>query len=69
VYERRAKAILGKDGVNAFEMFEKAMTCFERAEAIRPTGNDDAILRWNGCARIINRNKLAPREMASDFIE
>ena len=69
VYERRAKAILGKDGLNAFEMFEKAMGCVERAEAIRPAGNDDAILRWNGCARIVNRNKLAPREMANDFIE
>jgi tetratricopeptide (TPR) repeat protein len=69
VYERRAKAVLSKDGVNAFEMFEKAMGCFERAEAIRPASNDDAILRWNGCARIINRNKLSPREMASDFIE
>jgi len=69
VYERRAKAILNKDGVNAFEMFERAMECFERAEAIRPAGNDDAILRWNGCARIIQRNKLEPREMANDFIE
>ena len=69
VYERRAKAILVKDGVNAFEMFERAMECFQRAEAIRPAGNDDAILRWNGCARIIQRNKLEPREMVSDFIE
>ncbi|MBA2736935.1 MAG: hypothetical protein H0U50_09150, partial [Pyrinomonadaceae bacterium] len=42
---------------------------FERAEAIRPAGNDDAILRWNGCARIIIRNKLAARELPSDFIE
>src|SRR3954469_14384710 len=62
VYERRAKAILARDGVNAYEMFQQAMECFERAEAIRPPGNDDAILRWNGCARIIDRNKLAPRE-------
>ncbi|HYJ89982.1 MAG TPA: hypothetical protein VEV84_01620 [Pyrinomonadaceae bacterium] len=69
VYERRAKAILTNDGVNAFEMFEKAMDYFERAEAIRPLDNDDAILRWNGCARIIIRNKLEPREMVSDFIE
>jgi hypothetical protein len=69
VYERRAKAILSKNGVNAYEMFVKAMECFERAEAIRPHGNDDAILRWNGCARIITRNKLGPREMADDFIE
>ena len=69
VFERRAKAVLEKDGVNAFELFEKAMTYFEAAEAIRPAGNDDAILCWNGCARIIKRNSLAPREMANDFIE
>ena len=69
VYERRAKAMLAKDGVNAYETFEKAMECFEKAESLRPPGNDDAILRWNGCARIINQNKLAPREMVSDFIE
>jgi hypothetical protein len=69
VYERRAKAILSKDGINAYEMFLRAMECFEHAEAIRPAGNDDAILRWNGCARIIIRNKLGPREMANDFIE
>ena len=69
VYERRAKAILAKEGVNAFELFRQAMDCFERAEAIRPAGNDDAILRWNGCARIIQRNKLEPREMGHDFLE
>lgn len=69
VYERRAKAILAKEGVNAFEMFRQAMNCFERAEAIRPAGNDDAILRWNGCARIIQRNKLEPRDMGDDFLE
>jgi hypothetical protein len=69
VYERRAKAILAKEGVNAFEMFRQAMACFERAEAIRPPGNDDAILRWNGCARIIQRNKLGPRDMGHDFLE
>ena len=45
-----------------YEMFRQAMDCFEKAEAIRPAGNDDADLRWNGCARIIQRNKLrAPR--------
>jgi hypothetical protein len=69
VYERRAKAILTRDGVNAYEMFRRAMGCFEKAEAIRPAGNDDAILRWNGCARIIKRNKLEPREMGHDFLE
>ena len=70
VYERRAKAVLEKGGINGYELFEQAMEWFEKAEAIRPDGNDDAILRWNGCARIIKRNNLTPREMsANDFIE
>jgi hypothetical protein len=29
---------------------------YEAAHAIRPAGNDDTILRWNTCARILNRN-------------
>lgn len=73
IYERRAKAVLarGKPGSEstAYEFFRQAMNWFERAEAIRPQDNDDAILRWNGCARIIIRNKLAAREMDSDFLE
>ena len=38
------------------------MRQFERAEKIRPPGNDDALLRWNTCARMMTRNKLAARE-------
>jgi hypothetical protein len=69
MYERRAKAELAKGGVGAFELFRQAMDCFETAEAMRPAGNDDAILRWNGCARVIIRNNLEPREMGHDFLE
>ena len=69
VYERRAKAVLSKDGLNAFELFRQAMDHFEQAEAMRPEGNDDALLRWNGCARIIQRNNLEPRQMEQDFLE
>jgi hypothetical protein len=70
VYERRAKAALAKGGINAFELFEQAMEWFEKAEAVRPSGNDDAILRWNGCARVITRNNLTPRELsAGDLLE
>ena len=70
VYERRAKAMLEKGGLNVFELFTQAMERFEKAEAIRPPGNDDAILRWNGCARIISRNNLKPHEVsANDFLE
>ena len=53
VYERRAKAVLAKNGLNAYELFVQAMEWFEKAEAVRPSGNDDAILRWNRCARLL----------------
>src|SRR6476646_12112750 len=35
VYERRAKALLHKGGVGAFELFRQAMDCFEKAESMR----------------------------------
>jgi hypothetical protein len=69
MYERRAKAELVRSGIGAYELFRQAMDCFETAEAMRPAGNDDAILRWNGCARVIMRNNLEPREMGHDFLE
>jgi hypothetical protein len=69
MYERRGKATLAKGGVGAYELFRQAMDCFETAESMRPSGNDDAILRWNGCARVITRNNLRPRDMPHDFLE
>ena len=63
--ERKAKAHLHHGGpgagFNAFELFREAMTWFEKAEKLRPAGNDDALLRLNTCARIITRNKLGAR--------
>lgn len=59
IYERRAKAHLERNapgaGEMAYDWFRKAMDLYERAEAIRPPGNDEAILRWNTCARILER--------------
>jgi len=64
--ERRAKAKLaqGSPGSKfyAYDGFRDAMSWFEKAETVRPPGNDDALLRWNTCARIITQNKLVPRE-------
>jgi hypothetical protein len=65
IYERRAKALLkhGKPrgGARAHEWLRHAMTCYERAEHIRPPNNDDALLRWNACARLImSDHSLAP---------
>jgi hypothetical protein len=53
--ERRAKADL-QDAGRAFDLLREAMGWYEKAEAIRPRGNDDALLRWNTCARLIMRN-------------
>jgi len=69
VYVRRAKAELQRGGLHAYELFRQAMEWFEKAEAIRPAGNDDAILHWNRCARMITANKLEPRDMGQDFLE
>ena len=70
VYERRAKATLDKGGLQAYELFVQAMEWFERAESMRPEGNEEAVLRWNGCARIVNQNNLQPYVIsASDMLE
>ena len=65
VAERRAKVKLRQNTPDcrfqAYDLFRDAMSYFEKAETIRPAGNDEALLRWNTCARIIERNKLVPR--------
>ena len=57
VCERRAKAQLKRGGPRAghaaHDWFKEAMGHFEQAAGIRPAGNDDAILRWNTCARFL----------------
>jgi tetratricopeptide (TPR) repeat protein len=42
-----------RSGEAAYVCFREAMKHYERAEKVRPSANDDAILRWNSCARII----------------
>ena len=32
------------------------MDWYEKAEALRPAGNDDPLLRWNACARHLARH-------------
>jgi len=57
VRERRGKAVLRSErpgsGPTAQEWLKEAMLCYEKAEAIRPAGNDEALLRWNTCARLL----------------
>jgi len=55
LYERRAKAQLcaGQSPHTLLPLFERALQCFAEAEKIRPAGNDDSILRWNRCVRLL----------------
>jgi hypothetical protein len=60
-WERRAKAFhdagrLGSSG-HVYDWLVKALGLFEEAERLRPTGNDDPILRWNACVRFLARHK------------
>jgi hypothetical protein len=61
VWERRAKARLKRGvpdcGPRAYDWLREAMVWYEKAEAVRPPGNDDALLRWNACARLIMRDR------------
>jgi hypothetical protein len=65
IAERRGQALLANGGMGsgamAYESLREAMDWYAKAEAIRPPGNDDAILRWNTCVRVLSGNShLAP---------
>lgn len=61
ISERKAKALLRNGGLGvsdvAHDWFRDAMRWYERAEGMRPKGNDEAILRWNSCARLLGRHE------------
>jgi len=43
-------------GASAYHALSEAMAYYERAINFASPGNDDAILRWNTCARVIMEN-------------
>jgi len=62
IYERRARAQLHRSapggGNEAYHLLREAMQSYETAEKIRPSNNDEALLRWNTCARTIMSEQL-----------
>ena len=70
ICERRAKSLLHRSALGAadvaVEWFREAMSWYEKAESLRPAGNDESILRWNTCVRLLGRHepsgRSAPRE-------
>ena len=66
ICERCARAHLAHGGPSSDTLasgwFAKALALFEQSMAVRPAGNDDAVLRWNACARTLDRHpELEPR--------
>jgi hypothetical protein len=68
--ERQARLYMRSDApgsnFSAYDLFSEAMRLYEKAERLRPPGNDEALLRWNTCARTIVAEKLKPRPI-EDF--
>jgi len=58
LFERRAKAQLrvGCAAHILLPLVEDALGNFAEAEKIRPIGNDDSILRWNSCVRLLEHH-------------
>jgi hypothetical protein len=75
VAERRAKAHLHRTGASTdgiYEWLSEALRYFAEAEKLRPAGNDDAILRWNACVRVLKRYPTLqpePEQREPQFLE
>lgn len=76
VCEREAKKLLVRDspgsGPVVYEWLRQAMEWFEKAEKLRPPGNDSCLLRWNTCARIIMQHESLrpePPDATETFLE
>jgi tetratricopeptide (TPR) repeat protein len=70
LYERRAKAQMraGRPPQVLFALFRQAMDHFEEAEKIRPSDNDDSVLRWNRCVRLLRElPDIEPEPQESSF--
>jgi hypothetical protein len=68
IHERLGAAALNSSSqstdFDAYEWYREAMEFYEKAHEINKGENNDPILRWNTCARIIMDNHL--RERPSD---
>ncbi|HKB98646.1 MAG TPA: hypothetical protein VKD23_07665 [Terriglobales bacterium] len=71
LHERRAKAQMrvGRPPHTLAPLFADAMRCFAEAEIVRPPDNDDAVLRWNRCARLLQSHPGFREEKESEAFE
>ena len=61
IFERRGLASLALAGPGsgpiAYDWLRRAMDHYESADEVGPEGNEEALLRWNTCARVIMRDR------------
>ena len=59
ICERWGKARLreNESGSAGLDWLKEAMRWYEKAEALQPAHNEDAVLRWNACARMLDRHE------------
>ena len=68
ISEREGKSALNRKTPRAsyiaYEYYRQAMEHYETAESFRPDDNEDSVLRWNACVRVIAEFdlKAAPKE-------
>lgn len=72
IYERQAlsafKRRTPRAGYIAYEYLQRAMKHYELAENIQPSTDDESVLRWNACVRLIQKHNLkaSPEERGTE---
>jgi hypothetical protein len=76
VAERAAKAHLRRGGVAAghmaYELVREALAAYEQAAPLAPADNDEAVLRWNTCVRLLTSSSQltpAPRDVEEALLD
>lgn len=67
INERWGTAHLSKGMQTSIGWYRAAMRSYAKAERLSEPDNDDAVLRWNTCVRIMQRYTFAPEEMTHDI--
>ena len=67
VNERWGNSQLSKGGKPSIGWYRAAMRCYAKAEELSEPDNDDAVLRWNACVRIMQRYDFTAEAMTRDI--
>lgn len=69
--ERWAKALVhsGYTIASVYDLIRSAMANFEHADRLAPPNNDDAVLRWNTCVRLLEQAQFTPPEESEPAAE